>query len=111
MARWNLFASHQCINDPLETLFTLNHFDDKLSLDLHLILKNVRFKLLVAATDLSNNIIRLLLKMNLIDSDQVKGTFNVYNWNCDVVLIDQSLKIHFEFHIFSRNEFDWWLLE
>lgn len=35
----------------------------------------------------------------------------MHNWNRDAVLIDQSLKIRFEFDILSRIEFDWRLLE
>lgn len=111
MTRGDLFASNDSINDPLKTLFTLNHFDDKLFLDDLVILENVWLKLLVTTADLSNHIIRLLLEMNLVDTNQVEGFTDVHNWNRDAVLIDHSLKIHFEFDVFSRNEFDWRLLE
>lgn len=72
MTRGDLFASNERINDPLKTLFTLNHFDDKLFLNDLVILENVRLKLLVTTADLSDHIIRLLLEMNLVDTNQVQ---------------------------------------
>ena len=108
MTRGNLFTSNKCINDPLETFLALDHFDDELSFDDLVVLENVWLKLLITTANLSNNVVRLLLKMNFVDSHQVKGTFDVHDWNCDVMLFNQSLQVHFEFDIFSRNELDWW---
>jgi len=111
VARWNLFTPNQCINNPLDTFLALDHFNDQLSLNDLVIFENVRLKLLVASADLSNYIIRLLLEMNLIDSHQVKGTFNVHNRNSDIVFVNQSLKVRFEFDVLPQIKFNWWLLE
>lgn len=68
----DLFSSNERVNDPFETFLALDHFDNQLSLDDLVIFENVRLKLLVAAADLSDNIVRLLLQMDLVDSDQIQ---------------------------------------
>lgn len=90
---WNLFALHKSVNDPLKTLLALNHFDDELSFNGFVVLDNVWLKLLVTTSNLSDNIIGLLLKMNLVDSNQIERVFDMNDWNSDVELINQLLDL------------------
>ena len=91
MARWNLFASNQCINDPLKTFFALDHLDNELSFNSFVVLDDVWLEFLEATTYLGNYIIGFLLKMDLLVTNQIKRSLDVHDWNCDVELIDHLL--------------------
>jgi len=70
--RRDLFTSNDGVCNPLKTLLALNHLDDELSLDRFMILEDVRLELLITSTDLGDNIISLLFKMDLANTNEVK---------------------------------------
>ena len=56
--------------NPFKTFLTLDHFYDQLSFDCLVVLYDIGLKLLVASTNLGNDIISLLFKMDLVDSNK-----------------------------------------
>lgn len=108
---WDLHAIYHGMADPLKTLLTLDHFDDQLSLNHLVVLDDVRLKLLVAATDLSNDVIGLLLEMDLIDTHEIEAALDVDDWNRDIQLFDELLDLNVNFVVLSVVESDWWFVE
>lgn len=111
MHGWNLVACDKSVTNPFETFLTLNHLYDKLSLNSLVVLDNVRFKLLITSANLSNHIVSLLLKMDLVDTNQVKTALDVDNWNSNVQFLHQLFDLQINLVIFSIVELDWWLVE
>lgn len=71
-----------------------------------MILEDVWLKLLVATTDLGNNIISFLLKMDLVDTNEVKRSLDPHNWNCYVMLLNELSDHLIYLAIFSIIEFE-----
>lgn len=69
---WNLIAVDKRVHNPLETLLALDHLDNHLSLNCLVIFDNPWFELLVTSSNLGNDIVRFLLKMDLADTNQVE---------------------------------------
>lgn len=111
MHGWNLFAVNDSVTDPLKTLFALNHLNDHLSLNRFVVLDDVRFKLLIPSTDLGDDIVCFLLKMDLVDTNQEKAPFNVNDRNSDIQLIDQLFNLMINLVVLSIVELDGWFVE
>ena len=84
----NFFSVDKSVANPLKTLLALDHLDDQLSLNRFMILNDVWLELLVSTTDLSDDIISLLLKMDLVDTNQEKAALDMNDWDGDIQLID-----------------------
>lgn len=109
--RGNLFASNECIDNPLKTLLALDHFDDELSFDRFMILEDVRLKFLVASTNLRNYVIRLLLKVDLVDTHEIQCSLDVDDWNRNIVLINKLFNDGIDPIVFAVIKLDWRLAE
>lgn len=111
MHGWNLLSVNESVADPLKTLLALDHLDDQLSLNSLVVLNDVGLKLLISSTDLGNDIISLLLKMDLVDTNQVKASLDMNDGDGNVQLIDQLFDLHIDFVVLSVVELDRWLVE
>ena len=109
MTSWDFFTSNQAVDNPLKTLLALNHLYDKLPLNDLMILKNIRLKLLITTTNLSNNIISFLFEMDLIETNEIERALDVYDWDRDIMLTDQIFQILLKFDIFTTIKFNWTL--
>lgn len=76
-----------------------------------MVLDDVRLKLLVATSNLSNDIVGFLLEMDLVDANQVKAALDVDNRNCDVQFLDQLFDLDIDFVVLSVVESDWRLVK
>lgn len=53
---WNLLAFDQGVDDPLKTLFGVNHLNDNLSLDTLMMISDVLLESFIATTDICDNV-------------------------------------------------------
>ena len=53
-----------------------------------MVLENIRLKLLISTTNLSNNIISFLFEMDLIETNEIERALDVYDWDRDIMLTD-----------------------
>jgi hypothetical protein len=107
----NLFSVNDSVTDPLKTLFALNHLNDHLSLNRFVVLDDVRFKLLITTSNLSNDIVCLLFKMDLVDTNQEKASFDVNDRDSNIQLIDQLFDLMINLEVPSLVELDGWFVE
>ena len=100
----DLVASDDGVDDPLETLFALDHLDQELPLKNLVLFLDVEFEFLVAAADLRDDVVRLHFHVNLVDADQVQRALDPNNWYRDDHLVDHALELEIDLGAFPRDE-------
>lgn len=76
---WDLLAGDQLLDDPLETLSTLYHMDDKHSLVVSVLFEDVVFELDISCADSHHQclIVCFLLDGQLLTTDQINIVLDV----------------------------------
>jgi hypothetical protein len=78
----------KAVNNLLESLITLDHVNDESSLEVSVVLNEVLLERLVAVSNSNQETVPSDFKIQSLRSNQVKVGFDVFDWNCNLHLID-----------------------
>ena len=105
----DLPVGDELLNDPLEALSALDHVNNEHALVISVLLENVLLELDVAATDADHEriVVRVLLDVQSLRSNQVKVIFDQNNWELDLELLNVEFDLLIDLVTLSWLESHW----
>jgi hypothetical protein len=95
------------VNNPIKILTRVQHLAYKSPLSLDMYLRNIIFQFLIATTYSHHRIITSHFTVASTCSDKKERARDIYDWNCDIHLLYNSLDMLVNYFAFAWIEMEW----